>query len=35
MYYVMFCQEKEVIFEQFDLVMDKLVDGVEIIWLRR
>ena len=30
MYYVMFCQEKEVIFEQIDLVMDKLVDG----WLR-
>ena len=27
MYYVMFCQEEEVIFEQFDLVMDKLVDG--------
>ena len=26
MYYVMFCQEEEVIFEQFDLVMDKLVD---------
>ena len=25
--YVMFCQEEEVIFEQFDLVMDKLVDG--------
>lgn len=27
MYYVMFCQEEEVIFEHIDLVMDKLVDG--------
>ena len=35
MYYVMFCQEEEVIFEGIDIVMDKLVDGVEIIWLRR
>jgi hypothetical protein len=27
MYYVMFCQEEEVVFEHIDLVMDKLVDG--------
>jgi hypothetical protein len=27
MYYVVFCQEEEVIFEHIDLVMDKLADG--------